>query len=653
MSAGACLATRANRRLPGRAGKPAPAWPAGQTGDGLAGHEADALIPEYWGVTHLGKEATSPSRALTEGVERAPHRALLAALGLTAREMSAPFVGVAVSWSELVPGHLHLRQVADAVKAGVRLGGGTPFEFPVIGVCDGLAMNHRGMKYSLASRELIADSIEVMAIAHALDALVLVPNCDKVVPGMLMAAARLNLPAIVVSGGPMLAGKVGGRTVDLNTVFEAVGAVKAGRMSVSELAALEAGACPGSGSCAGMFTANSMNCLTEAIGLALPGNGTIPAASAARLRLAKEAGVRIMDLVRENGPAPRQVITKGAVRNALAVDMALGCSSNTVLHLMAIAREAGVPMDLGWVEEASDRVPQLCKLAPAGPHHLEDLDLAGGVQAVAARLTEAGLLDTTVTTVYGHAPGTGASPEGAGANGPVIRTLADPYSPTGGLAVLRGSLAPEGSVVKQGGVASEMLRRRGRAVCFDGEEAATEAILGGKVKPGQVVVIRYEGPRGGPGMREMLTPTSAVVGQGLGPTVALITDGRFSGATRGACIGHVCPEAAAGGPIALVRDGDEIDIDIPGRRLDLLVAAEVLERRRAELAGHPRGVTPRASAPQGARRRPDRQRAGRRPEVGGYLDRYAAAVLPSAQGARLRSPSARGASLRRPPEGPA
>jgi len=583
----------------------------------------------------MTKEATSPSRALTEGVERAPHRALLGALGLTAREMDAPFVGVATAWSELVPGHLHLRQVADAVKTGVRLGGGTPFEFPVIGVCDGLAMNHRGMKYSLASRELIADSVEVMAIAHALDALVLVPNCDKVVPGMLMAAARLDLPAIVISGGPMLAGKVGGRAVDLNTVFEAVGAVKAGRMSESELAELEAGACPGSGSCAGMFTANSMNCLAEAIGLALPGNGTIPAVSAARLRLAKEAGIRIMDLVRDKGPTPRRVITEAAVRNALAVDMALGCSSNTVLHLMAIAREAGVPMDLGWVEAASDRVPQLCKLAPAGPHHLEDLDLAGGVQAVAARLLEAGLLDPEVVTVYGHAPGAGAVPSRAATNGPVIRSIDDPHSPTGGLAVLRGSLAPEGSVVKQGGVAPEMLKRRGRAVCFDGEEAATEAILGGKVKPGQVVVIRYEGPRGGPGMREMLTPTSAVIGLGLGTSVALITDGRFSGATRGASVGHVCPEAAAGGPIALVCDGDEIDIDIPGRRLDLLVSPEVLKRRRAELAGQPQAAGSLGAGQQSA----GQQRAGQQSESGGYLARYAAAVLPAAEGARLGGPA--------------
>ncbi len=580
-----------------------------------------------------------PSRAIVEGIERAPHRALLRALGLTTREMERPFVGVASAWSELVPGHVHLRQVTEAVKAGVRLAGGTPFEFPVIGVCDGLAMNHRGMKYSLASRELVADSIEVMAAAHALDALVLVPNCDKVVPGMLMAAARLDLPAIVVSGGPMLAGRVGGRTVDLNSVFEAVGAVKAGRLDEAALGELEEAACPGCGSCSGMFTANSMNCLTEAIGLALPGNGTIPAVSAARLRLAKETGFRIMDLVREEGPTPREIVTEKAVRNALAVDMALGCSSNTVLHLMAIAREAGVPMNLGWVEQASDRVPQLCKLAPAGPHHLEDLDQAGGVQAVAARLLEAGLLEVGVKTVAGHAPGApggggrGASPSpgnGSGCGdvpGPgsatVIRPVSDPYSRTGGLAILRGTLAPEGAVVKPGGVDPGMLRRRGRAVCFDGEEAASEAILGGKVRPGQVVVIRYEGPKGGPGMREMLTPTSAVVGMGLGSSVALITDGRFSGATRGASIGHVCPEAATGGPIALIRDGDEIDIDIPGRRLDLRVPDEILEARRARAGAEGAGPI------QGAAGGPAR------PDAHGYLGRYSAAVLSAAEGARL------------------
>jgi len=530
--------------------------------------------------------------------------------------MAAQFVGVATAWSELVPGHVHLPQVTAAVKAGIRMGGGTPFEFPVIGICDGLAMNHPGMKYSLASRELIADSVEVMARAHALDALVLVPNCDKVVPGMLMAAARLNLPAVVVSGGPMLAGIAGGKRVDLNSVFEAVGAVKAGLMEEGELAELEMEACPGCGSCAGMFTANSMNCLTEAIGMALPGNGTVPAVEAARLRLAKEAGLAVMDVVRRGGPLPREIITEGAVRNALAVDMALGCSSNTVLHLMAIAHEAGVPMDLGWVEEASAKVPQLCKLSPAGPHRLEDLHRAGGVQEVALRLLEAGLIDTNVVTVCGHPPGAGARAArglaGGDPGGPVIRPVSDPHSRTGGLAVLRGSLAPEGAIVKQGAVAPEMLRRRVAALCFESEEDATEAILAGRVKPGQAVVVRYEGPRGGPGMREMLTPTSAVLGMGLGLSVALITDGRFSGATRGASIGHVCPEAAAGGPIALVEDGDEIDIDIPGRRLDLLVPGDVLASRR------------------------EKWKTGRSPVPGGYLERYRETVLSAAEGARLR-----------------
>jgi len=568
------------------------------------------------------------SDAVKRGVERAPHRALLRALGLLTREIEAPFVGIASAWSELVPGHVHLREITAQVKAGVRMAGGTPFEFPVIGVCDGLAMNHRGMKYSLASRELIADSVEVMAEAHALDALVLVPNCDKVVPGLLMAAARLDLPAIFVSGGPMLAGKTRGRGVDLSTVFEAVGLVKAGRLDEADLAELELQACPGPGSCAGMFTANSMNCLTEAIGLSLPGGGTAPAVSAARLRLAKETGVRIMDLIRD-GPTPRQVLTEAAIRNALAVDMALGCSTNTILHLLAIAREAGVPMDLSWVEEAGDRIPQLCKLSPVGPYHLQDLHEAGGIQAVAARLAEGGFIDPGVRTVYGHAPGLPAAAAGGSRSPgptPVIRSLSDPYSRTGGLAVLRGSLAPEGAVVKQGAVAPEMLRHRGPAVCFDGEEAATEAILAGRIRPGHVVVIRYEGPRGGPGMREMLAPTSAVMGMGLGASVALITDGRFSGATRGACIGHVCPEAAAGGPIGLVADGDLIVIDIPARRLELLVSAEILSGRKG-------GPGPRPAAAGGVPASP----TGAPPPSpgGGYLDRYAAMVGPASEGARL------------------
>ena len=564
------------------------------------------------------------SHSITKGVERAPHRSLLRALGLNDREMDSPFIGVVSAFNELIPGHVHLPQIAAAVKAGIRIAGGTPFEFPVIGVCDGLAMNHVGMKYSLASRELIADSIEVMAKGHALDALVLIPNCDKIVPGMLMAAVRLDIPAIVVSGGPMLAGHLNGKAIDVTTMFEAVGAVSAGKMKEEELEALELAACPGCGSCSGMYTANSMNCLSEAIGLALPGNGTIPAVDAARIRLAKDTGVRIMELL-EQGVTPRKIITAGAVRNALAIDMALGCSSNTVLHLLAIAREAGVPMDLTWVEKESDRVPQLCKLSPAGVHHVEDLDREGGIQAVGAELIKGGYLDTTVTTVCGHAPGAGRvrRPVGSGLGdgavpGPVIRPLSDPYSVTGGLAILRGSLAPEGAVVKQGGVAPEMLKRTGTAICFDSEEEVTEAILSGQVKPGHVVVVRYEGPKGSPGMREMLTPTAAVAGAGLGSSVALITDGRFSGATRGASIGHVCPEAAEGGPIALIQDGDRISIDIPGRKLDLLVEPVVLAGRKEKWLA--------AGGPARAHR------------MGGYLDRYQAAVMSAAEGARLATP---------------
>lgn len=577
----------------------------------------------------MATERTTPSvtrrsHAITQGVERAPHRSLLRALGLNDKEMASPFIGVVSAFNELIPGHIHLPQIAAAVKAGIRIAGGTPFEFPVIGVCDGLAMNHVGMKYSLASRELIADSIEIMTRGHALDALVLIPNCDKIVPGMLMAAARLDIPAIVISGGPMLAGHLDGKAIDVTTMFEAVGAVKAGKMDEDELAALELAACPGCGSCSGMYTANSMNCLSEAIGMALPGNGTIPAVDAARIRLAKDTGARVMELL-EKGITPRQIITEGAVRNALAIDMALGCSSNTVLHLLAIAREAGVPMDLTWVEEASDRVPQLCKLSPAGAHHVEDLDREGGIQAVAAELIKGGHLDTAVTTVAGHAPGAGRvrRPVGSGLGdgavpGPVIRPLSDPYSATGGLAILRGSLAPEGAVVKQGGVAPEMLRRTGTAICFDSEEDVSEAILSGRVKPGHVVVVRYEGPKGSPGMREMLTPTSAVIGMGLGSSVALITDGRFSGATRGASIGHVCPEAAAGGPIALIEDGDRISIDIPGRTLDLLVEPDVLAARYEKwlAAGGPARVN----------------------HLGGYLDRYQAAVMSAAEGARVATP---------------
>ncbi|MGB9886122.1 MAG: dihydroxy-acid dehydratase [Moorellales bacterium] len=520
-----------------------------------------------------------PSEAIKRGLEKAPHRSLLRALGLTQSEIERPLVGVVNSFNEVVPGHIHLREVAAAVKAGIRMAGGTPLEFNTIAICDGLAMNHAGMRYSLASREVIADSIELMVQAHAFDALVFIPNCDKVVPGMLMAAARLNLPSIFVSGGPMLAGRYRGEAVSLSKVFEAVGAVAAGRMTEEELALLEEEACPGCGSCAGMFTANSMNCLTEALGMALPGNGTIPAVAAARLRLAKETGQQVMELWRRN-LRPRDILTRDAFLNALTVDMALGCSTNTVLHLPAIAREAGIELGLELFAEVSGRTPNLCRLVPAGPHHLEDFHLAGGVPAVMAELAGHGLLPGNPLTVTGKSVQENLvgrkilSPE-------VIRPVASAYSPDGGLAVLWGSLAPEGAVVKKSAVAPNMLRHRGPARVFDGEEEATRAILGGAIRPGEVIVIRYEGPKGGPGMREMLTPTSAVAGMGLDDKVALLTDGRFSGATRGASIGHIAPEAFAGGPLALVQDGDWISIDIPAGRLDIEVGEEELARRRA------------------------------------------------------------------------
>ncbi len=566
--------------------------------------------------------ANAPA-SLTKGLERAPHRSLLRALGLSDAEMNGPFIGVVSSWSELVPGHLHLRTLTEAVKAGIRMAGGVPFEFPAIGICDGLAMNHPGMKYSLASRELITDSIEAMALGHALQGIVFVPNCDKIIPGMMMAAARLNLPAIVVSGGPMLAGRHHGRSVDLSTVFEAVGAVQAGRLDAGELPGLELAACPGCGSCSGMFTANSMNCLTEAIGMALPGNGTIPAVSAARVRLAKDTGVAAVALWKK-GLRPRDIINATAVKNALAVDMALGCSTNTVLHLLAITREAGVPMDLGWVEAVGRRTPQLCLLRPAGPDHVEDLDEAGGVHEVLARLLQAGLVDGVAVTVSGltlkenlekagRLGGGGTAPGRNAAGSEVIRPLDRPHSATGGLAILRGNLAPGGGVVKAGAVRPEMLRHSGPARVFDAEEQAMQAIMAGLVKPGDVVVIRYEGPRGGPGMREMLSPTAALAGMGLDDRVALLTDGRFSGATRGAAIGHIVPEAAVGGPIALVEDGDIIAIDIPAGRLALMVDAAVLEKRR-------QGWKPRLPATDSP-----------------FLRRYARLVGPASSGAALEA----------------
>jgi len=518
------------------------------------------------------------SDKMKKGIEKAPHRALFKALGYTDEEIARPLIGVVNSANEIIPGHIHLDIIANAVKAGIRMAGGTPIEFPTIGICDGIAMNHEGMKYSLASRELIADSIEVMAIAHPFDGLVLIPNCDKIIPGMLMAALRLNLPAIVVSGGPMLTGKIDDRDIDLITVFEGVGAVKAGKLSLNELRQLEDCACPGCGSCAGMFTANSMNCLTEALGLGLPGNGTIPAVHAARVRLAKKAGMKIMELIRRN-LTPRAIATPAAFRNAIAVDMALGCSTNTVLHVPAIAHEAGIKLNLDVFNQISRTTPHLCAMSPAGPVHLQDLDLAGGIQAVMKELAKARLIDVRCLTVTGTtvAENLKHAPE---PNHEVIRPVRKPHHEQGGIAILRGNLAPDGAVVKQSAVAPEMMRRTGIARVFDSEEAAVKAILGGKIKPGHIVVIRYEGPKGGPGMREMLTPTSAIAGMGLDRDVALITDGRFSGGTRGAAIGHVSPEAAEGGPIALVKNGDRIEINIPAKLLTLKVDAQELARRK-------------------------------------------------------------------------
>ncbi len=512
------------------------------------------------------------------GLEKAPHRSLLKAMGLTDTEINRPLIGIANAKNEIIPGHIHLDKIGEAVKAGVRLAGGTPIEFGVIGVCDGLAMHHEGMKYSLASRELIADSIEVMAMAHPFDGLVLIPNCDKIIPGMLMAALRLNIPAIVISGGPMLAGTYQGRSVDLITVFEGVGAVKAGRLPAAELAELEDAACPGCGSCAGMFTANSMNCLSEALGLALPGNGTIPAVSAARYRLAKQAGMQIMDLVQRQ-ILPRQIATLTAFENAMAVDMALGCSTNTVLHIPAIAHEAEIEVSLDLFNRISEQTPHICSLSPAGKHHLEDLDRAGGVPAVMAQLLSAGLIAGTPLTVTGRTVADNLA-KARVLDPAVIRDLKNPYHTQGGIAILRGNLAPEGAVVKQSAVDPAMLQREGRARVFDSEEAASEAIMGNTIKPGDVIVIRFEGPKGGPGMREMLSPTAAIAGMGLDKDVALLTDGRFSGGTRGAAIGHISPEAAAGGPIALVQDGDLIAIDIPNKTLTLKVPEAELAARR-------------------------------------------------------------------------
>ena len=515
-----------------------------------------------------------------KGAERTPNRSLFYALGYTDEELDRPLIGVVSAFSEIVPGHSHLDKLAQAVKDGVRMAGGTPVLVPAIGVCDGIAMGHTGMKYSLPSRELIADSVETMALAHCFDGLVLVPNCDKIVPGMLMAAARLNIPSILVSGGPMLAGRQGQRKVSLSQMFEAVGSYKAGMIDDATLDDFTKNTCPGCGSCAGMYTANSMNCLSEAIGMALPGNGTIPAVYSARTQLAKHAGMQVMKLVEQN-LCPRDILTPAAFENALATDMALGCSTNSVLHLLAIANEAGVPMDLATINAVSARVPNLCHLAPAGPTHIEDLYAAGGVQAVMKQLADAGLLHTELPTVTGKTLGENLA--GAENRDPsAIRLMDNPYSTTGGIAVLWGNVAKDGCVVKRSAVAPEMLAHEGPARVFDSEDEAIAAIYAGQIHPGDVVVIRYEGPKGGPGMREMLNPTSALAGMKLDKTVALITDGRFSGASRGASIGHVSPEAAQGGEIALIEEGDTISIDIPAGKVELKVSEEELERRRAD-----------------------------------------------------------------------
>ncbi|MFA5698298.1 MAG: dihydroxy-acid dehydratase [Sphaerochaeta sp.] len=550
----------------------------------------------------------SRSAQMTEGPQRAPHRSLMKALGWSDKEIHMPIIGIVSGANEIIPGHIHLDRIVEAVKSGVRHNGGNPVAFPVIGVCDGIAMGHTGMKYSLVSRELIADSIEVMANAHPFDALVFVPNCDKIVPGMLMAAARLNIPSIFISGGPMLAGKKDGcEPINLSRMFEAVGAHALGQIDDDELLEWENNACPTCGSCSGMYTANSMNCLTEAIGMGLAGNGTIPAVFAERDRLAKEAGYRIMELLKEN-VRPLDIMTKEVFENALAVDMALGCSTNTMLHLPAIAHEAGVKLDIFVANEIAKKVPNLCHLAPAGNDHVEDLYYAGGVLAVMNELGKANLLHADLLTVSGKTIGELWS-EHPVRNHEVIRPLDNPFDSTGGIAVLRGNLAVDGAVVKRSAVDPSMLIHKGPARVFDSEEAANEAIFASRIKKGDVIVIRYEGPKGGPGMREMLSPTSAIAGMGLDKDVALITDGRFSGATRGSSIGHVSPEAAAGGLIALVEEGDEIIIDIPAGKLTLNVSEAVLNKRRA------------------AFKKPTPIR------YGGYLDRYRNLVTSANTGA--------------------
>jgi dihydroxy-acid dehydratase len=527
------------------------------------------------------------SDIIKKGIERAPHRSLFKAMGYTDEEIARPLIGVVNSVNEIVPGHIHLDKIAEAVKAGIRAAGGTPVEFGSIGICDGIAMGHEGMKYSLASRELIADSCEAMAKAHSFDGMVFIPNCDKIVPGMLMAAARINVPSIVVSGGPMLSLQKDGAYLDLNSVFEAVGAVKAGKMTEEEVSEYENSSCASCGSCSGMFTANSMNCLTEVLGMGLPGNGTIPAVYAERIRLAKQAGMKIMELV-EKEVKPLDILVPQAFENALAVDMALGCSTNSVLHLPAIAHEVGLKLDLDMINKISSQVPNLCKLAPSGPYHVQDLYQAGGVQAVMKELSQKGLLHLDLITATGFTVGENIKNARA-TDRNVIRSIDNPHTKTGGIAILKGNIAPDGAVVKRAAVAEEMLVHTGPAKVFDSEDAAIDAIYTGKIKKGDVVIIRYEGPRGGPGMREMLSPTSAIAGMGLDKDVALITDGRFSGASRGASIGHVSPEAMVGGPIAAVRDGDIIRINIPEGKLDVQLSQEEINSRlKAWKAPEPR-----------------------------------------------------------------
>jgi dihydroxy-acid dehydratase len=542
-------------------------------------------------------------------MQQAPARSLFRALGLTEEEMARPLVGVVCSYNEIVPGHMNLDKIAEAVKTGISMAGGTPIEFPAIAVCDGIAMGHVGMKYSLVTRDLIADSTECMAMAHQFDALVMIPNCDKNVPGLLMAAARLNIPTVFVSGGPMLAGHINGKKRSLSSMFEAVGAHAAGTMTEEEVEDFANRVCPTCGSCSGMYTANSMNCLTEVLGMGLQGNGTIPAVYSERIRLAKHAGMAVMDMVKKN-IRPRDIMTKEAFMNALTMDMALGCSTNSMLHLPAIAHEAGVELDIDIANEISERTPNLCHLAPAGPTYMEDLNEAGGIYAVMKEISKLGLLNLDCMTVTGKTVGENIA-NAVNRDPEVIRTIDNPYSKTGGLAVLKGNLAPNGCVVKRSAVAPEMLKNSGVARVFDSEEDAIAAIKGGKIVAGDVVVIRYEGPKGGPGMREMLNPTSAIAGMGLGSSVALITDGRFSGASRGASIGHVSPEAAAGGPIGLVEDGDIIEIDINAYKINLKVSDEELERRRANWTPKQKDVT-------------------------GYLKRYAEQVTSADKGAILK-----------------